>query len=243
MADSAPNIPQGKIHPEQLHWTIGFTAIVSGFTTGTSATSDVVTTALTNALVNLGRGGNNLPLQVSTNDDTQGVMTGVLLPMQDINGNPITVESGGDNYEVYGKITEAAGVYTLSYYINVSGTETAATLDGVDISFGLAYCAYHYLVPKEGLIGNSFRVVAQDPSGGGGTFVDQVVSVTALNTLANLSAVPKIGTKVALLVNGVEADELSGGKFTRSGAALTWVPANGHPLYTTMRVVARYQIL
>lgn len=49
--------------------------------------------------------------------------------------NPTTMtnieDAGGQR--VYGRITEAAGVWTLSYYTNESGTETAHTLSSQDV--------------------------------------------------------------------------------------------------------------
>ena len=152
----------------------------------TAAATFDITTAVTTAANTAGRNGTPVPVQVSTDIDTQGfVLTGIVQvsdsktkPMADSNGN-----------EIYGRLTQAAGVYTLSFYSMVSGVETAYTMAAsatFNVILGYRY-DFRYLPPTATRSPLSVRV-AQDPVGAGAT--REVVSVTAVNTLANLAGTP-----------------------------------------------------
>ena len=97
----------------------------------------------------------------------------------------------GLNDEIYGKLTESSGVYTLSYYYRDKfGNEYAQDLDASDIpevtsiDFIFRYVSNWDKIPnvaKQGFISN---IIANDPAQlGGRTVLNKPLNITALNTL------------------------------------------------------------
>lgn len=215
---------------------------VDGFTTS-AATSDVVTTPITTALTTAGNNGVAVPLQVSTDVFTIGVVTAGsnrVLIFDNTNKLPI---SDGNGDEVYGRITEAAGVYTLSYFVETAGVETAYAMVGADIDFEFAYRFDFVRFPADATIKVKSRNVGDDPaSGGSGSSVEEIINISALNTFADLTFNPS--SNVILYINGKGEDNLSGGAFTEVAKAITWSSGNaGYDAETTDRAVAVYSSL
>ena len=113
--------------------------VVVGGQAVTAASSTVITTALTTSVATAGRGATSVPLQVASATQAGVVTTAALntVDIFDATTKDKLVSSAGN--EVYGRITEAAGVYTLSYYTRISGTETAYTMTAGNIDFRYAY--------------------------------------------------------------------------------------------------------
>jgi hypothetical protein len=207
---------------------------VTSFTA--SGTSTVVTTAITTALSTAGEGGVSMPLQVASSSQVGAIVTGNnRVEIYDSTTKEKLVSSG---LEVYGRLTQSAGVYTLSYFVLDAGVETAVTI-ATDINFEFPYRFDFARVPSDFAISVKTKFVGEDPNGSGYTIIREVRSVTALNTLANLSKTPLYG--VELIVNGVS--ELSVGiSFSVSGKAITWNATNaGYALETTDAVIAVYE--
>ena len=205
---------------------------------------DVVTTPLTSALATAGQGGQSVPLQASTSETTVGVITtGAYNRVEIYDSTTKDKLADALGNEVYGRITHSGGVYTLTYYSLVSGTETSYTFgSATDIDFEFVYRFDFHRFPTEGGIGVGSRNVAQDPAGSGEDIFEEQVTVTALNTLNDLTKTPANTTCVILFVNGVAYAPVGGSPpFSIAGKVLTWSSVNaGFSVETTDRVVAHY---
>ena len=94
----------------------------------TAGTSDVVTGAITTAASTAADNGNAVPVQVATTGAGGFVASGPFnrVIIQGADGGAI---ESPDDTEVYGRLTESGGAYTLSYfYLATNGTETAYTM-------------------------------------------------------------------------------------------------------------------
>lgn len=214
----------------QLNWLQD--ARIGLLTFSANGGSSNVTAALTTALSTAGDEGVSMPLQVAS-ATTVGLITSTpnnlcrlvrssnRLPIADSNGN-----------EVYGRLTQNAGVYTLTYFTLVGGTETA-------YSFGVAtnidfYPVYRFdaaRLPKDAGVALSARLIQDDPlvvAGGGTTLGTPVqLNVTASNTVSDLPTAPTAANRVFLYVNG-KAEFATGASpsFSHAGVAITWNAAN-----------------
>lgn len=207
-----------------------------------SSSSNVVTTAITTALSTAGSGGVSVPLQISTGESVIGVITSSSSNRVEIYDTTTKDKlQDADANEVYARLTQSAGVYTLSYYSLVGGTETSYTFPSstnIDFEFNYRFDFDRY--PADAAISIGTRNISQDPRSSGGSPFSELVTVTAQNTLANLTKPPVVSSTIALFVNGEAFDSFSGA-FSLSGQALTWSSSNaGMVLDTTDRVVARY---
>lgn len=208
-------------------------------------TDDVITTPITTALTTAGAGGTQLPLQVEGTAPT-GQGLAVTAPnnraeikLTDTNDDLL----GPGNNEVYGKVTHAAGVYTLSYfYRDNAGVETAHSFaSATNITFTVNYLALFGNIPNDVLIRQSTQVMAGDPTVGSmARPVVEILTPTALNTLPNLTFTPINSNNPYLFVNqGVQTSQA--GDFTVTGKAITWSASGARfDLQTTDKVVAYY---
>jgi hypothetical protein len=146
--------------------------------------------------------------------------------------------------EVYGRLTQAAGVYTLSLYSIISGIETSyVPALAVVIDFVTSYKYSFEHLPEDALVGSSIRHVGDDPVAGAQRTKDELVTVTAINVLALLSTSYVVGGFVTLTVNGQVIDRFGGvaAAFTVVGTTITWSAVNaGFSLVPGDRVVAEY---
>lgn len=227
---------------------IGVAAVASG-----AAGSRNVTTDITTALATAGNGGIAVSLQVSTSINaganllekwTPGVITlGSNRTLIYSSGTKQKLIDGSGN-EIYGRITEAAGVYTLTYYSEVAGVETPYTFTGsVNIDYLFAYRFRFAQFPADATIRVFESFVGEDPLSVGGRKVMEVLTITATNTINSLTLTPTANT-VQLFVNGIGEDQLAGGAFSVTGLAITWNPVTaGYDLDTVDRAVVIYQTL
>lgn len=208
---------------------------LTGFATSAAGSKDI-SSDLATAVTTAGRGGVAVPQQVATSETTEGWILGEELTILDAQGG--SIESADDTH-VYGKITEAAGVYTLTYYyLNASGTETAYTF-AADTTVSI-YPPYRFTLdhlPVNAITGIRVRDVSP-AAGASEVVVTERLTITADNTVPNITDTPK--GAVQLVVNGKVEDSGTGGAFTIAGKVITWVPADAYKLETTDRVVAIY---
>jgi len=211
-----------------------------------NASSSIVTGAITTALSTAADDGGAVPLQVSANRTQEGVV--VANPKNRVevvvNATQLHIDDGSGN-EVYGRITEAAGVYTLSLYSLVAGVETpfVAPATAIDFAFPYRFTADHY--PTDAGIMFPVSMVENDPSQ---AFSSQALyterlTVTAPNTVTDLTETPDVVANIILFVNGIAVDSLGGGSaaFTVAGSTITWSAVNaGYALATTDVVLAQY---
>jgi hypothetical protein len=229
------------IQAKQIDRLFDAPVVITGFA-ATAATSNAVTAAITTSVSTAGNGGTSVPLQVAT-ATASGVVTlaGVnYVDIYDATTNLKLVSAAGN--EVYGRLTEAAGVYTLSYFTEVAGVETAFTMTAGNIDFRYSYRFTLATIPVDAMTRTQTTFVGQDPKSSGVTLRQQTLTPTALNTLPALTvaynATPGI---FQLKVNGVTYEITDG--FTVAGTTVTWTSATvGFDLTTTDRVYALYSI-
>lgn len=211
-----------------------------------AAATSIVTAAITTALATAADDGGAVPLQVSANRTQEGVV--VANPKNRVEivdtATKLHLKDGSDN-EVYGRITEAAGVYTLSLYTLVAGVETAHTpaATAIDFAFPYRFTADHY--PTDAGIMFPVSLVENDPSQSTSSqsVYTERLTVTAPNTVSDLTETPDVVANIILYVNGVAVDTFGGGSaaFSVAGSTITWSAVNaGYGLATTDVVLAQY---
>lgn len=218
---------------------------VSGFTA--SGVDDVVTTAITTALSTAGAGGVSVPVQPSVSEGLGLITSGANNRIEIYNATSKDKILAANGEEIYGRITESGGIYTLTYYtLSNAGSETSYSFSGsTSIDFEFPYRFDFARYPTDGAIGVRARNVSDDPAGTSGQAFAEQLTVTATNTVSNVSKTPASATSFTLEVNGVDYDTFGSGSARVSvnltTKAVTWSSTNaGFSLETTDRVVARY---
>jgi len=206
---------------------------ISGFTA--NGINDVVTAEIT---ANLG----TLPVQVYVPDVTEGVITTGNNRVEIWNSTTqekVTDASG--MYEVYARLTEAGGVYTLTYfYLDNTGTEQSHDFTvGTDIDFIYAYQYTFQHLPNDFAIVLPESKVNQDIKNANGLHTVEALTVTATNTVNDLVSVPFNVNNVIITVNGLAL--YAGIHFTIVGQTITFLPINiGYDIETTDTLYAIY---
>jgi hypothetical protein len=217
-------------------------ATALSFAAGATA---AVTAVLTTLASTAGNGGVAVPVQVSSTTTQGFVVSGVNNRVEIYNST--TKQKMDDNTpaqnEVYGRLTFAASVYTVSLFVLINGVETAYTLPATTtVDLEVVYQFDFDKLPVDALVGLSSRNVDNDAGGGATRIRSERVTVTGANTLAALT-VPYAGAGMFLLnVNGQTKTTLGGSPaFTVAGTAITWSAANAlFSLATTDTVEAIY---
>ncbi|NEQ20661.1 MAG: hypothetical protein F6K28_15760 [Microcoleus sp. SIO2G3] len=211
--------------------------------TGSSA---VVTSALNTALSTAGDGSLPVPLQPAGSTG-MGVLVAAPRNLCKLYAAASDDSILADGVEIYGKLTEASGVYTLSFFtLSDAGVEAAYSFSAntsIDIEF--AYRFDFWRLPSDAIIGITTRSVGNDPAAFGARRFPERLTITATNTLPNLSKTPISAADVELIINGISYDSFGGNNAFFSvnvdTKALTWSQANaGIPLDPSDRVIARY---
>ena len=156
-------------------------------------------TAAVTAFANVaGRNGTEVPVQVATDIDTQGFVTYGIVQLSDTNDKPMADSSGN---EIYGKLTELAGAYTLLFFSRVGTVETAFTMPR-DTVFNavIGYRFQLHRLPPSAMRSPLSVRVSQDPTSAGAVTRELLVIAT-VNTVPKLAATPRANTCV-LHVNG-----------------------------------------
>jgi hypothetical protein len=229
-----------KVQSKQIeNYKLGRTGALAFSAVGVS---DIITTQLTSAA-----SSDNVPVQVSSSTTTQGFKT------TGVNNKALMIDStskqaidDGFGNEVYGRLTEAAGVYTLSYFSLVAGVETAVTLPASTIDFWVNYNYSFDKMPNDILVRVNGVMVGEDQSSLSGRSIrNEKLTITGLNTFASpTTAKTPIDNSISIYVNGKSETEGASEAFTRSGKVLTWSATNaGYDLETTDDVVAHYNTL
>lgn len=230
------------IQPKQITKLLRANLYTAGYLFPAAATS-VVTTALTTAAATAGDGLVPVPVQTaSTGLEGFVVTSGENTVSIFGTAQQKLIDSAGT--ELYGRLTQSAGVYTLSVYSLVLGVETAytfATATTIDFVVSYQYTFEH--LPSDSLVGGSVRHIGDDPSNLGGRIKYELLTVTAINTLTAISTNYVTGAFATLTVNGQVVDRFGGAlaAFSISGTTVTWSAVNaGFSLITTDRVVCSY---
>lgn len=223
---------------------------VLGYTFPASPTAANVTTVINSTLSTAGEldgAAVALNLVPSSGVDVAGVVVTAPKNYVQVRNNTTKgpLDDGAGN-EVYGRVTEASSVYTLSLYTLIAGVETAyAPVSPTAIDFFFPYRIPFNRLPTDILIESNAQFVKDDPSQ---SFSSQVtvtenLTIAVTNTVPNLTFTPDDPTNVQLIVNKIVEDSFGGGaaSFSISGVIITWSAANaGYPLVPGDRVRARY---
>lgn len=217
-------------------FTYGRMGIIGFAATGLS---DVVTTQISSAA-----SSDSVPVQVGSSTTEGFITTGTDNKALVVDTTSKQAIDDGLGNEVYARLTEAAGVYTLSYYSIQSGSETAVDIGTVTIDFFINYSYSFKNLPVNVLTRVNSTLVGEDPDNQSGRPIrNEKVTVTGANILANLAKNP-IANSVALYINGKAETEGASEAFTRVGKVLTWSAVNAeYALATTDDVVAHYNTL
>ena len=204
-----------------------------------SGLSDVVTTEITASA-----GTDGVPVQVGALTTEGFITTGANNKVLIFDTSSKQAIDDGLGNEVFGRLTEAAGVFTLTYFSLQSGVETAVTLPATSIDFFVNYNYSFKNLPNDILVRVHVTEVGEDPASQAGRPIrDEKLPVTATNVLTNLAFTPLAGS-VSLFVNGVEAAEGASESFTRVAKVITWDPTDAkYDLETTDSVTAHYNTL
>jgi hypothetical protein len=220
-----------------------FVRIEAFSVTGSSAN---VTTAITTALGTAGEGGVSVPVQTAT-ATRMGIITTAPTNRCTIYGAVSDDQILVSGVSVYGRLTEAAGVYTLSFFtLSDAGVESAhsfAAATSIDFEFGYRYDFARW--PSDAVIGVTTRNVGNDPAGATATAMREALTPTGANTLPALSRTPINTSTFELIVNGLSYDTFGGASAMVSvdlnTRAVSWSATNaGFSLATSDRVVADY---
>lgn len=208
----------------------------------TSATSsDAVTTALTTALNTASSSGGSVPLAVGSNT-AEGVSTttGLNLVQLFVAGSTKQrlVDSNGN--DVYGKITQATGIYTVSYFTSPSGVEgvyafSSPTIVDMEIPYWFSFAD----LPSNAFIAVTERHVSPDLAGTTRVQSD-TLTPTGVNVLPSLSRTAT-GVLFDLNINGVIIPAGASTGVSVSGTTVTINATNlGYNVTTTDVVAAFY---
>lgn len=169
--------------------------------------------------------------------------TAASFTVQTLPGEQRIADSAGN--EVYGRLTQAAGVYSLGLFSLVSGIETSfVPANPITLDFVVTYQYTFEHLPSDSLVGGSIRHIGDDPASTAARIKDELLTVTALNTISALTTAYLVNGFIKLSVNGQEMDRFGGATaaFTCTGTTVTWSATNaGYSLVPGDRVVAKYE--
>lgn len=210
-----------------------------------AASSGFITSALSTALSTAGFGGNSVPLANSTAENITGVITS--------GNNRVEIYKNSDKekldylgQEVYGRVTQSLGAYTLSLYSIQAGVETAYTSAALSLDFEVPYRFEFKDLPTDFAIAIKERNTNDDDNHGiAGRLYKELLVVSAPNIVSNLTFTPNFTYEVSLFVNGKEETNVGASPpFTTAGKVITWSAVNAkYALATDDRVVAIYTTL
>lgn len=229
-----------QIQAPQISYSLAAPILVSGISVVGSSTN--VTSTLTTVCNTAGRGGVAVPFRVSTGYTEMGFITSGTSSQVSIQYDSTKGEvQDANGNQVYGRLSQAAGVYTLSYYSNVNGTETSYSFAlSTAIDFTANYVFDLYRFPYDALIAMR-NVLVDQIKYQISTPIREQLTITSNNTVPNLSYTPIAG--VNFIVQGVSnptTDANSG--FSVSGTTVTFnATTAGWTLQSGWVVVATYE--
>ena len=222
-----------KLRSEQIHH-LDKRGIVLGWVTLAADMDGLdITSAVTSALATSGRGGVAVPVQLSADLDTQGIVVGNESALVDALGKNDVILFG---QRVYVVVTENAGAYTANFKIlDEDGNEQDATVVAGDYDIVFEYRFNFDTTPETSSTELQYKQVVRDPSAAGKT-VKEILTITALNTLSDLTNNPKAWT-LEIDVNGQTFLE---GEGAFAVDAKTITSTLDYDIQTTFKVKAKY---
>jgi hypothetical protein len=210
-----------------------------------SGSSANISAAIGTALSTAGDGGTSVPTQALGGSNKVGVIVATPHNRCEIADNTTGEKFASEtDAEVYGRLTAAGAVYTLSFYTSEAGVETAynfAAATTIKIEFN--YRFHVAKLPADALIATRSRNIADDPAvTGDGQKFTEALTVTALNVLSDLAKTPTDPDDVTLTVEDLTYKSVgTAPAFSIVGKAITWNPVNaGFDLETDDETFADY---
>lgn len=226
------------IQSKQIKKILAARIRVSGFSA--SGVDDVVTSALTTALTTAGYNGGSVTLQPTTTETTSGVITGANNTVLLYNGTTKEPLTDASLNEVYGRMTESGGVYTLAYYSLVNGVETSYSLASTTIDFEFPYRFEFKDLPTDAIISQKARNISDDPQGGSTFYDSQILTITATNTVTAFTPPASTVDDAIFYVNGQAIFNGQGISTNASGTVTVTAGTLGYSLETTDILTVSY---
>lgn len=185
-------------HPKTINRSFAAKTRISGLTV--NGTSIDITSNLTSALSGGGYSGADLPLQVANGrfDHTgEGVVVNRIVELYDsTTKSKLAASTPAGDEEIYGKITESSGVYTLSFlYLDSSGVEQVQNITTQAIDFEFEYVYKFEDLPIDFGTSTTSRNIEQDiPKARAATLVREKITIVTANTVPALTYVPIVGS-------------------------------------------------
>lgn len=197
-------------------YTTGF-QLATNFTTTLGITNNV--TAIFGTLCT----ADNVPVQVGSttlNSEALGYVLNQKVRVWDTISKSAIKDSL--NNEVYGKITKPSSDYLLNYFSLVDGVETTYSIAaGLGIDFAPIYVYDDLNLPIDFATRVDAIEVGQDPAKRATSF-SELLTISATNTLSDLTKTPIVSEEIKLIINGVEYSTVDG-SLSISGSTITWL--------------------
>lgn len=157
----------------------------------------------------------------------------------------------GNGNGIFARMSFASSVWSVTFYSIVNGVETAYTIPATaeiddQLSQTSSYSISIPVVTDDLCAPADVDLTGQNTSLPGEVSVFRIkaelLSVTALNTVSDLSITPADVATVMLIVNGLTVANVPSGMISVSGKVVTWNVSNLN-LVSTDRVVAHYSVL
>lgn len=230
-----------RLDAKQINKQLAANIALSAF--AANGGSGNITSALSTALSTAANGGGSVPVQQSVSGGV-GVMTSTPDNRAELylTGTQNKFDDGSGN-EVYGRVTFAAAVYTLTFYSLVAGTETAYAFGGstnIDIEFGYVFDLVD--LPVDAIRSLKVRRVSDDPASLFPTDFWEVLTATGDWAIPDLTYLPKSAALVKITINGQAL--YAGTHFTVTTKTFSFSSgqktAVGFTIKTTDFIVAEY---
>lgn len=233
--------PINKQHAKTIHRILtGFVGVNNE--TVAAGNSYDISTGLDTALLTAGWHNNAVPNQVQADLDSDGVRITANTRLEVISSATLSPISDDEGREIFAVLSEAAGVYTLDFKVFDGANDIAVSVPAGDYNFVIPYAFKFEDFPIDAMISSSTSAVGDDPINVGGRQITELITVTATNTLADLTFTAIPGT-LSLHVAGHMVSEVQTA-LSVAGKALTWTSdADSYDIETTDVVVAMYHTL
>lgn len=148
--------------------------------------------------------------------------------------------------QIFGRLTESASIWTLSFYVLIAGVETVYDFTGhADVGSNIEYTYFHSIqigssspTNVVNLFENIDEINASSPLSHQHKI--EVKTIVSQNTIPSLVEEPKDSTDVKLIVNKLAYT--NNVDFTIVGKVITWVQGTaGFDIETTDEVVVVYE--
>jgi hypothetical protein len=188
----------------------------------------------------------NVPVQVGNtvlSSETLGYVLNQKIRIWDAVSKSAIKDSLGN--EIYGKITKPSSDFLLNYFSLVDGVETTYSIAaGLGIDFAPIYVYNDLNLPIDSATRVDAVEVGQDPAKRATTF-SELLTISAINTLSNLTKTPVVGEEVKLIINGIDYSTIDG-SLSVSSKTITWLftsSNNGFDISTSgYTVKAEYKV-